>query len=208
MRPLWTRLAAGAAVLVVAAVVLTQLFLPSYLEGRVEDRLTEHGGSAKVEIDALPAFLLAFDHGDEIRVRAKGLRLDLEEEREPVLDRLNGFGTVDVRLEGTRTGPFDEQEISITRTGSADNYSMVVHAHTTAEDLAAYAARRVGGGLLGSLATRLATGGVEQAQRQIPIDLDVEITPDGDVKGSVAEVDGLPLGPFAQSLADVVVSRL
>ena len=69
------------AVLLVAVVALlaagAQLFLPTYLEGRVEDRLEQHGGSADVSLRALSAERLLFDHGDSLKVEGHGLRLRL-----------------------------------------------------------------------------------------------------------------------------------
>src|SRR3954447_1744079 len=41
--------------LVILVLVLSQLFLPLYLEGRVEGRLTREGGKADVTLKALPA---------------------------------------------------------------------------------------------------------------------------------------------------------
>src|SRR5437764_14631330 len=40
---------------VILLLVLSQLFLPLYLEGRVEHRLTKNGGKADVTLKALPA---------------------------------------------------------------------------------------------------------------------------------------------------------
>jgi hypothetical protein len=211
MRPIWTRIALGVLLLIVVALVLSQLLLPGYLEGRVADRLERGGGHAKVELKAEPAFVLLFDNGSKINVEAKGLNFDLDQKSEKVLDKLDGFDEVNVHLVDTRTGPFDEKDIAITRERGDDDYSMIVHASTTGQDLAAYAAQRAGGGFLGSLATRLATSGIDAANDKIPVELAFKLHSDnGDaqVEGSVADVNGVPLGPFAEGLANAVVSRL
>src|SRR4051794_37716733 len=93
-------------VALVALAVVSQLALPPYLEHRAAKRLTEHGGSAKVSMSALPAGRLLFGHGHSLTIRANGLAVDLQENQADVFDQLDHFGLVDVDVVESRAGPF------------------------------------------------------------------------------------------------------
>ena len=69
-------LAAVVAGIVVLVAVGTHFLLPPYLEGRVEDRLEEHGGHADVELSAVPAIRLLAGHGDRLEITGSGLEVD------------------------------------------------------------------------------------------------------------------------------------
>ena len=88
------------AVGILALLVLSQLFVPPYLEHRAEKRLTAKGGHADVQIDALPAMRLLWSDGSKIRVRGEGLHVDLlhGQESRQVFDELDRFDQADVRL--------------------------------------------------------------------------------------------------------------
>src|SRR5437764_14242550 len=101
---------AGIAILLI---VLSQLLLPLYLEGRVEDRLTEHGGKADVSLKALPALTLLSSSGSEAKVRGTGLSLDLNGGGDKPLDHLDGFGKVDVDVKASTVGPFHVGDLSL-----------------------------------------------------------------------------------------------
>src|SRR2546425_10004588 len=85
--------------------VLSQLFLPPYLEGRVEDRLVKNGGKADVTLKALPALTLLADSGSEAKVRGTGLTLDLNGGGAKPLDKLDGVDKGDGGLRASAAGP-------------------------------------------------------------------------------------------------------
>ncbi len=204
LRPLL--IGAGVVVLLVS---LTQLLLPAFFAMKVEDRLTEDGGSASVDIAAAPAWRLLRDRGDRISVEASGLRLSIDAE-DPVLDRLDGFEEVEIVLRDVGTGPLENRLVSIKRGRGQDLYALQLEGSTTPKDLAVYAARQVGG-FFGSLATRLAAGDGDIADRDVPISLNVEMrSNDGEpeVVDSNASIDGIPIGPLAEAIVRAVASRL
>src|SRR5947208_16553278 len=103
--------------------VLSQVLLPLFLEGRVEDRLTKDGGSAEVTLKALPALTLLADSGSEAKVRGHGLTLDVTGAGNKPLDDLDGFGKVDVDVTGSTAGPFHVSDLSLKRGSRSDAYS-------------------------------------------------------------------------------------
>jgi hypothetical protein len=191
------------------AVVGAELFLPAYVVGRVEERLTEGGGSARVSIEALPALRLLAGDGDRIAVEGEELDLDLVEPSGDVLDDLDGFGEVDVVIDDLRAGPLDVGQLSLERDGS-EPYRLRVSATTTGRDLASHAGGELGGSL-GALAGRLAAGTVPLTSEEIPIDLDAEVRSD-DGRPQVERVDGeiagLPATPLVEALASALADRL
>lgn len=198
-------LAGLALVIVVGAVA--QLVLPPLTASRMENRLTEGGGSAIVSADAFPAARLLLGDGDRIEVRGTGLDLELPEESD-VFERLDGFDDVDVQLDSSRAGPFTIESFELARAGSAP-YRLVASSRTTPQDLLVYGAARLGlpgGPLLGYL-----SGRVREADRPIPVELDMELeSEDGRVVvvsggGTVA---GIPSGPLAQLLTEAIVVQL
>jgi hypothetical protein len=199
--------AIAALVVLAGAGAVSQVILPSHTASRIEDRLTTGGGSAAVSIDATPAARLLVGDGDRITVRGTGLNLDLAEDPE-VFERLDGFDDVEVRLDDFRAGPFEVASFDLTRSGSAP-YRVVSTSATTGRDLLAYGTSRLGlpgGPLLGYV-----TGRLPDANRPIPIELDMELdSEDGRVVvvsggGTVA---GLPTGPLAQLITEAIVVRL
>ncbi len=198
----------GAGVVVLLA-SLVQLALPAFVAMKIEERLTKDGGSASVDLSAAPAWSLLSDEGDRISVDASGLELPLTG-GDPVLDRLDGFGEVELRLRDTDTGPLNSRLITLDRAQGAELYRLRLEASTTPKELAAFAAREVGG-FFGALATRLAAGEGGIAVREVPISMDVELrSEDGDpeVVNSDATVEGIPLGPLAEAIAGAVAARL
>src|SRR3712207_7644126 len=90
--------------IVLLALVATQVLVPSYLERRTENRLTEGGGEAKVDIDALPAVRLLFSKGKRIEVRGERLDIPLEGESGKAFGDLDRFAKADVRLDRLTAG--------------------------------------------------------------------------------------------------------
>lgn len=204
-RPLVIALAALVLVAITGAV--SQAVLPRDTEGRIEDRLTAGGGSAAVSIEAFPAARLLLGDGDRITARGSRLDLDLTEETE-VLERLDGFDDVDVKLDDFRAGPFEVASFELTRSGSAP-YRLVSDGATTGRDLVAYGASRLGlpgGPLLGYV-----SGRVPDANRPIPIELNMELESDDGrvvVVSGGGTVAGFPTGPLAQLITEAIVVRL
>ena len=191
------------------ALVATQLLVPSYLERRAENRLTEGGGEATVDIDALPALRLLFDDGKRIRVRGEGLDIPLEGERGRVFDDLDRFAEADVRLDRLTAGPLRIARFTLTRPGRDRPYDLAVSATVTAAELGDYAGQQLGplAGFLGRLGASLLPG----SAAPIPVELDAALESDDGVAivhtvdGTVA---GIPADPLVAALASAIAKRL
>lgn len=201
----------GALAAVVAALVLSQLLLPRYLEGRAEDRLTERGGRATVSLSAFPALRLLGSGGDRIEVRGAALSVGLGARRERVLDRLDGFDEVDVEVVDLRAGPFLGRSFSLARAGSKKApYTLRLRAEVTARGLSEYAAESLGGAL-GGLLGELTREALPLDGEPIPVRLDAQLeSRDGraEVVAGGGSVAGIPAGPLAEALAVAVAARL
>ena len=189
--------------------VLSQLLLPLYLEGRVEHRLTRDGGKADVTLKALPALTLLAGSGSEAEVRGTGLNLDLNEAGNKPLDHLDGFGKVDVDVKASTVGPFHVEDLVLQRGSRDDPYTSSLHATVTGRELATYAGGQVAGSL-GDLLGGLAAGALPFSNTPIPVTVDATIASEGgaprveSVSGSIA---GLPAGPLLEALAAAVGAR-
>lgn len=194
------------AVIVVLAAA-SQLLLPPLAADRIEGRLTEGGGHADVSLNAFPAARLLFGDGDSITVRGDGLDLGLEQ-RINVFDKLDGFERVDLSLADFRAGPFALRSFDLTRSGFAP-YHLVSSGRTTAGDLAAYGASRLG--LPGGPLLRFFTGQALGGNRPIPIDLDMELRSDAGrivVVSGGGTVAGFPTGPLAALITSAIAVQL
>ena len=194
---------------VLLAFVATQVLVPSYLERRAEKRLTEDGGEATVDIDALPAVRLLFSKGERIQVRGQGLDIPLENERGKVFDDLDRFKRADVRLDRLTAGPLRITRFSLARSDHGDPYHLAVSATTTVSEVSAYAGQQFGplGGVLGRIGSALLPG----STAPIPVELDAEVESDDGlaivqtVDGTVA---GVPADPLVGALAAAIAKRL
>ena len=188
--------------------VAAQLFLPGVGEKRIEDRLTEGGGDADVTLSATPAARLLLGDGDRIEVRGSNLDLDLETEDPEVLDRLDGFGEVEVALADFRAGPFAVSSFEMSRDGDGP-YAVRSTSSTTAADLVDYGAGALG--IAGGPLLRFFAGRAPLGTREIPIRVDMEMESDDGrihvVSGS-GTVAGYPTGPLAQFITAAIVVRL
>jgi hypothetical protein len=193
-----------------ALLIASQLIVPAYLEHRAENRLTEHGGKAHVDIDALPAARLLWHDGKRIQVRGERIDVPLEGERGRVFNDLDRFKEADVRLDRLTAGPLRIARFTLTRTERGDPYALAVAATVTPRALSDYAGRQVGGPLLGLLG-RLATALLPFDTSPIPIQLDaVIVSRHGEpqvqrVDGTVA---GVPADPLVAALASAIAARL
>ena len=194
---------------VVFVLVASQVLIPSLGERRVEDRLTEGGGSAEVTLGAFPAARLLFSDGERFEVDARDLDLDLDEEVE-VFDRLDGFSIVDVSIEDSVAGPFELESVRLTRDGEGP-YRVVANGATTAGGLAEAGLEAVE--LPGESLADLIFGGLlgDVDETAVPVELDLEVaSDDGRVRvvsggGTVA---GFETGPLAQLITSAIVVQL
>jgi hypothetical protein len=205
MRRRWGLIAAG---VVVFALVAAQVLIPALGERRIEDRLTEGGGSAEVTLGAFPAARLLFSDGERIEVAARDLDLALDREV-AVFDRLDGFAVVQIDVDDSRAGPFDLDTFSLSRDGQAP-YHLVATGTTSATALAGYGLERVelpGEGLLDALLSPF----LDEFDGPIPVDLDMElVSADGRVQvvSGGGRVAGFSVGPFAELITAAIVVNI
>ena len=188
--------------------VATHFLLPSYLEGRLEERLEEHGGRAEVELRAVPALRLLAGHGDRIEIEGSGLEFDFDDPDRDAFERLNRFDEVEIDLTDVEAGPFETRRFRLEGLGD-DRYRIETDATATIQDLARVAGEQFGplGGLIGSIAG----GSVPLSAAPVPIRLDGELhAEDGAVEmvSGDARVAGLPAGPVARLFTNAILSRL
>ena len=205
------RFGAGILVTLAALGVVGQLVLPRYFAGRVEDRLEEGGGSARVSLGAFPALTLVGGRGGSIEVTGSGLTFDLRDRREEPLKRLDGFSQVDVTLDQVEAGPLAVESFDLDRDRRGEPYALLVTATTTPQELAAELGSEAGGtlgGLVGSLASGILPGGGRSA---VPLELSATVASDGgrtDVVDATGSVAGVPAGPLTEVVVSAVLDRL
>ncbi len=204
-----TRWLVAAALVLGVLAVASELIIPPVAEHRIEDRLTDGGGTAQVSVSAFPAARLLWGDGDRISVTGSGLDLPLDSANGTVFDKLDGFDRVDVSLSDFRAGPFAVAGFDLARSGASAPYHLVSEARTTPGALASYGASRLGlpgSGLLGQFAER-AFGSDES----IPVRLDMSLTSDGGrlvVVSGGGTVAGYPTGPLAELITEAIAVRL
>ena len=202
---------AGILLALAILVVVLQLALPPYLAGRIQDRLEDGGGSANVDLDAFPAVLLLAGRGGSFEVQGKGLRLAPGDRRDDPLKRLDGFERVRVLMTDLDAAPMQGGRFELVRDGRGADYELTLRASATPRELAAQLGS-AGGGDLGGLFGSLAYGLMGKAAlTPIPLELHATLSstdgrPDvADASGSVA---GLPAGPLARVVLEVVLEQL
>jgi hypothetical protein len=199
-----------AAALVVLVLVVTQLVLPPFLAGKVEDRLTARGGSASVDLDALPALRLLAHDGDRFELEGSGLEFPLDQ-KESVFDKLDGFDSVRVKLADVEAGPFTVRSFDLSRDDGEADYTIASSGESSVARVSSYLSSGLPP-LVSSLlngVTRGVTG--RAANRPVPFTLDAELaSDDGEPRfvGGTGSVAGIPAGPLAALLAQSVLSRL
>ena len=199
------------AVVIALLALGSQLAIPAYVSSEVEDRLTEKGGSAHVEVHAFPAVGLIGGRGGSIDIRGRDLTFDFPTENADVFDRLDGFDEVDAELTRVRTGPFRVERFELSRADRNGNYRMVMQASATPGELGQYAATQVGGPLGGFLGRFAGNGLLPFGNDPIPVSIDAVVRSDSgraQVVSSSGDVAGLDVGPLAATLATAVAKRL
>src|SRR3989442_4453399 len=86
-----------AALVLLALVGVSQLVIPPVAEHRIEDRLTDGGGTADVSLQAFPAARLLLGEGSRLSVTGSGLALGLQQQSN-VFDQVDGIDRVDINL--------------------------------------------------------------------------------------------------------------
>ena len=203
------RLAIRLAIVLAVLLVISQFVIPPFAENKVADRVTEHGGTANVDLSAIPALELLLGRGDKLDLDASGLSVDLEENQEEVFDKLDDFDEVKIAITDSRAGPFTISGFRVHKTAPHE-YAVGIAGDGTAGDVARYAGSRLAGGF-GQALAGLATSALGGFDRAIPFNATMQIdtssgTPHAqNVDGSVA---GLPAGPLAQVVANALLSAL
>jgi hypothetical protein len=202
------RIAAIAAAAIVLLLILTQLFLPGIGEGAIEDRLTEGGGVADVSLAATPAARLLWGSGDRIAIDATGLDLDLDEADPEAFENLDRFDEVEIVVTDSRTGPVELDTFVLTRDGD-EVYSLRSSGASSAADLAEFAADDAdlpGGDILGGIISATGVGGSD-----LDVELDMKLESDDGriqvVEGG-GEIAGIPTGPLAAEITELILARL
>ena len=196
-----------ALVVLVLLLVAAQFALPPLAERAVQDKLTENGGTANVDLDAFPSPRLLFKEGDRIRVRTTGITtppLDLT--KGGTFEDLDGFDEVDILATDTSIGPFRVARITLQRDEGEQNYRATIQATIRGTDLSAFAGRMLGGGLGGFL-SGIAGGAMPGAGARIPIDLNAVLRSENG-KAKAVSVDGTVAGLPAAPLVEVLTAAL
>ena len=189
---------------------MCQFVIPPVAERQVRDRIEENGGTASVSVSAFPAPRLLFGDGDELRVRGSGVTVDVEDER-VVLDRLDGFDRVDIRLTGVTAEPLDVSAFELTRSDGADTYRVRMTGETSPREVASFLGTRAGGPL-GALLADLAGQSLPGAgEEEVPVDVRAQVTSidgEAEVTSASGSVAGVPAGPLAEIVLEAVVRQL
>jgi hypothetical protein len=191
--------------------VIAQFALPPYVEGQIADRLTEHGGEADVSISAFPAVRLLFDEGTSFQLRARALNLDITRPPTGVLEKLDGFGSVDMDISASSAGPISVRRFALARDGP-DPYRLRLLASVSLPDLARFGAGQLGGALAALFAGGIASQSLpKDLQKPLVIDQDVRFTSDGGrlvVVSGEGTVGGVPTEPVIELITQAIVLRL
>jgi hypothetical protein len=202
------KLLIGVAAALVVALLAIQLILPGRVASDIETRLTEGGGEASAEVEALPALRLLWADGDRIEVTGADLELQVEDDVE-VMDRLDGFDQVDVALERVQAGPFDVESFELRRQGDGA-YTLRSDATTSGTDLLEFGAQELGP-IGGSVAGFLSEQAPDEADEEVAVALDAQLVSE-DGRIAITEgggtVEGYDVGPLAEIITAAVVSRL
>lgn len=196
-------------IVLLALLVASQFAIPPLVARHVRQQLTTGGGTAHVHVSAFPALRLLFGDGQTLRISASRLSVDLDQNRQDVFKRLDGFAHVDVAISDSRAGPFTIGAFRLQRE-SAHSYALGLSGDAVAGDVARYAGARVAGAFGQALAD-LAASAIGGFQRPVPFTATMQIQTGAgnptatDVNGDVA---GFPAGPLAQVVANAFLAGL
>ena len=200
-------LAATGALVVLLALIVAQLVIPAAVSRSIEARLESGGGTARVEVSALPAARLLLGSGSRLEIRGAGLSLPIgEDSPDGVFGRLDDFGEVGVELADIRLGPLALDSLALRGSGSS-NYSFEAMGTTDARSLAIFGASRLdvpGAGLLGFVPG-------DAGEQSIDLDLDMELRSDDGrivVTAGGGEIAGFDTGPLAALITSAIVVRI
>ena len=190
--------------------VVTQLVLPPFLAGKVEDRLTARGGTASVDLDAVPALRLLAHDGDRFDLEGRGLEFPLDQEQS-VFDKLDGFDSVRVQPRRREGRAFTVRSFALSRGDGETRLPVHLLGRLVCRAGIELPVRPASAAALVAPQRRDARRHGRAANRPVPFTLDAELASDGGeprfVRGS-GSVAGIPAGPLAALLAQSVLSRL
>jgi hypothetical protein len=196
-----------AAIIAGLAFGITQGVIPGHAEKKVRERLTRNGGTANVNIRAIPAIRLLWDDGDELDVEAHGIDIPARDLRGGSFKQLDGFDKMSFEMVRSEVGPFTADRVSLTRGEGEKNYDFTFRGSTSAGQLASFAL----GTLPPILRSLIETLGGRPAEAEIPIRLNAELKSENgraDIVRGTGTVAGLPLGGIALPIAGAIISRL
>lgn len=112
----WTRVALIAAIVVVSALILAQLFLPGIAADRIRDRLRDEAQVRRVEVRATPAITLLWKHADEVDIDVGELRTG-KGGVAGLLDDARGVDRIDARVALLRAGGGVLRDVTLRKAG-------------------------------------------------------------------------------------------
>jgi hypothetical protein len=197
----------GAAIVVGLALGLSQVIIPNVAQNKIEDRLTQDGGTADVHVSAIPAVRLLFGDGDKLTVDARRIDIPVTEAGKVSFKDLDKFDEVDITLLNSFVGPVNATRIELNRGEGDAFYSFTFRGNTSPTQLADFVLDALPAGLR---AIAEAIGG-RPSGGSIPVRMDATLKSENGqarlVRGS-GDIAGLPLGPFALGIASAVINRL
>ena len=203
------RLAGGVAgAVAILVLIASQLFLPSYAEQRIEERLTASGGSAAVHVVALPAIRLIGRDGDALEIDASGLSLPVESNANS-LASLDRFERVSIHLRNVTVGAIRVSDFLLTRSSSGASYALAFHGLISSQALADLVRNEIGplGVIFGGLPSD-STAHTSRVQR-IELNLELEsIEGEPRLVGDEQPMDDLPLALAASIVGEALAARL
>lgn len=110
------RLTVGAAVFVVALLVLAQVALPPLAERSLREQLRSTGRVVSVRVSAFPAIKLLFHRADAVRVHLAGARLGVGDLADR-LDETRDTGSLDARVDRLDLGPLALRDLRLRKHG-------------------------------------------------------------------------------------------
>jgi hypothetical protein len=129
----------------VALLVLAQVFLPKIAANRISDRIGRYGSVESVHVSAWPAVELLWKHADSVKVHATRLRVSPAQTAK-LLEEASGTSRLEVNVDSAHEGPLALRDVRFHKRGSL----MSASAHLGVADVAAALPRGIGVQLLGS----------------------------------------------------------